>query len=446
MADASTLYTVGAYAALIGIGYAIYHVSTQKDKKKGGVAVAKTAKASQPEPRKEDRKKKQRMESYVTDQDANKASKADSQKEKAAEATHKLPGHDAEKQEKIDNREFAKQLSKAKEGAKFSTKNDGPKQREKTVKQSKANKTKAAPAAPEAVPSAPSSNGADADDDESPVVLSPAAGPVDAGGVGDMLEPAPAGPSVLRLTDTEPKKQKKQKAPKNPEPAETKKQRQNRKKAEAAKAAREETEKERKALEEKQRRTARIAEGRAAKDGSEFMAAVNGNKSVWDGANGANGANGAAASKDDASLYAPLDTFEKPAQKTAADKPTPASASASASAPIPKKEAALSQLESSWISALPSEEEQMEMLKEESDEWNTVKSKSSKKSKKAPSVESGEETAQVRSAAQPKQPAEANAKKSTKPVAAKNFGGSFSALTTKDDDAEEEEAEEEWDV
>ncbi|KAL7913049.1 hypothetical protein GGI35DRAFT_441886 [Trichoderma velutinum] len=435
MADTNMLYTVGAYAALIGVGYAFYYVSTQKDKKKGSVTITKPAKVSQPETRKEDRKKKQRMESFVTEQDTNKASKADSQKAKAAE-TPQRPSNQkaAENQEEIDNREFAKQLAKAKEGAKFNTKNDGPKQREKTVKQSKANKSKAAPAAPEAVPSAPSSNGADADDDESPVVLSPATSPVDVSGVNDMLEPAPAGPSVLRLTDTESKKDKKQKAPKNPEPAETKKQRQNKKKAEAAKVAREEAEKERKVLEEKQRRTARIAEGRAAKDGSEFMAAVNGNKNAWDGTNGTNGA---AEKKDDASIYAPLDTFEKAAQKKkAAEKATPA--------PAPKKEA-VQNLESSWISALPSEEEQMEMLKEESDEWNTVKSKSSKKAKKAPSADSGEETPQARPAAQPKQLAETSANKSTKPVATKNFGGSFSALTVKGDDVEED-AEEEWDV
>lgn len=433
MADASMLYTIGAYATLIGLGYAIYHVSTQKDKKKGGAAIAKPAKSSQPEPRKEDRKKKQRVQTYVTDQDANKASKAEN--EKGADANQWLTNEpDADKQEQLNNREFARQLSKAKEGAKFNAKSDGPKQREKTVKQSKANKTKATTttqAAPEAVPSAPSSNGADADDDESPVVLSPETRAVDASGVGDMLEPAPAGPSVLRLTDTESKNQKKPKASKNPEPVETKKQRQNRKKAEAAKAAREEAEKERKVLEEKQRRTARIAEGRAAKDGSEFMAAVNGNKSAWDGTNGTNGAT---AKKDDASLYAPLDTFEQPVEKKAAKSAAPA--------PAPKKEAA--PLESSWISALPSEEEQMELLKEESDEWNTVKSKS-KKSKKAPSVDSGEEATQARPAAQVKQSAETNTKKAAKPAAAKNFGGSFSALTTKDDDAEED-AEEEWDV
>ncbi|KAL7946328.1 hypothetical protein V8C42DRAFT_344181 [Trichoderma barbatum] len=434
MADTNMLYTVGAYAALIGVGYAFYYVSTQKDKKKGGVTITKPAKVTQPEIRKEDRKKKQRMESYVTDQDANKASKADSQKAKATETTQWPTGQpSADKQEKNDDREFAKQLAKAKEGAKFNTKNDGPKQREKTVKQSKANKTKAAPAAPEVVPSAPSSNGADADDDESPVVLSPATSPVDVSGVSDMLEPTPTGPSVLRLTDTE-SKNKKQKAAKNPEPVETKKQRQNRKKAEAAKAAREESEKERKVLEEKQRRTARIAEGRAAKDGSEFMAAVNGNKNAWDGTNGAS------AKKEDASVYAPLDTFEKPAQKPAQKK----AAEKAAPAPAPKKEA-VQNLESSWISALPSEEEQMEMLKEESDEWNTVKSKSAKKSKKASSAESGEETTQARPAPQPKQPVETSANKVTKPAATKSFGGSFSALTIKGDDAEED-AEEEWDV
>ncbi|TFB04779.1 hypothetical protein CCMA1212_002730 [Trichoderma ghanense] len=433
MSDANILYTIGAYATLIGIGYALYHVSTQKDKKKGGVAVTKTAKASQSEVRKEDRKKKQRLESFVTDQDSSKVSKADAQKEKAAQAPQWLSNEADDKQKEIDNREFAKQLSKAKEGAKFNTKNDGPKQREKTVKQSKANKAKAAPApapAPEAVPSAPSSNGADADDDESPVVLSPETRPVDVGGVSDMLEPAPAGPSVLRLTDTESKKDKKPKAAKNTEPVETKKQRQNRKKAEAAKAAREEAEKERKVLEEKQRRTARIAEGRAAKDGSEFMAAVNGNKSAWNGTNGAK--------KDDAAIHAPLDTFEQPAEKKAVKKTAPAPAPAAA----PKEP--VQNLESSWISALPSEEEQMEMLKDESDEWSTVKSKSSKKSKKAPSVESGEETPQARPAPQPKQTVDTNANKSSKP-AAKNFGGSFSALTIKGDDAEED-VEEEWDV
>ncbi|KAL6910660.1 hypothetical protein GGI43DRAFT_390739, partial [Trichoderma evansii] len=364
MADASMLYTIGAYATLIGLGYAVYHISTQKDKQKGGVTITKPTKVSQQPPaRKEDRKKKQRMESYVTE---SKSSKPEVQKEKAPDANQRL-NNDAEKQEELSNREFARQLSKAKEGAKFDNKKEATKQREKTVKQSKANKSKAAPA-PEAVISAPSSNGADADDDESPVVLSPETRPVDVSGVSDMLEPtSTTGPSVLRLTDTESKKQNK-KAAKNPEPAETKKQRQNKKKAEAAKVAREEAEKERKVLEEKQRRTARIAEGRAAKDGSEFMAAVNGKKSAWDGTNGTNGA---AAKKGDAAVYAPLDTFEK-----------------STPAPAAKKETA-NQLESSWISALPSEEEQMEMLKEESDEWNTVKTKSSKKSKKAPSVESG---------------------------------------------------------
>ncbi|KAL7817718.1 hypothetical protein V8C26DRAFT_397707 [Trichoderma gracile] len=434
MSDANIFYTIGAYATLIGIGYALYHVSTQKDKKKGGVAITKTAKTSQSEVRKEDRKKKQRLESFVTDQDSSKASKADAQKEKAAQPSQWLSNEADDKQKELDNREFAKQLSKAKEGAKFNTKNDGPKQREKTVKQSKANKAKAAPApAAEPVPSAPSSNGADADDDESPVILSPETRPVDVGGVSDMLEPAPAGPSVLRLTDTESKKDKKPKAAKNPESVETKKQRQNRKKAEAAKAAREEAEKERKVLEEKQRRTARIAEGRAAKDGSEFMAAVNGNKSAWNGTNGANGTK-----KDDAAIHAPLDTFEQPAENKAAKKAAPAAA------PVAAPKEPVQNLESSWISALPSEEEQMEMLKDESDEWSTVKSKSSKKSKKAPSVESGEETPQARPAAQPKQSAETNANKSSKP-AAKNFGGSFSALTIKGDDAEED-VEEEWDV
>ena len=83
--------------------------------------------------------------------------------------------------------------------------------------------------------------------------------------VSDMLEPAPIGPSTIRITGEE--KLKKQ-APKKEEPAkETKKQRQNRQKVEERKVLREEDEKERKALEEKQRRTAREARGEPAKNG-----------------------------------------------------------------------------------------------------------------------------------------------------------------------------------
>ncbi|KAF5012968.1 hypothetical protein FDECE_1015 [Fusarium decemcellulare] len=414
MADnMSYLYTIGGYAALIGVGYVIYQVSTQKARKQARAAPVKITKTLQPEPRKEDRKKKQRMETFASEAQESSKKAANAEKTKEPEAAP-LPSKIKERDEDVDNREFARQLAKAKEGTKFAAKADGGKQREKSVKQSRANKMAGAAEEKESAPS--STTGADADDDQSPIT-SPEVGPAVAvaGDVSDMLEAAPRGPSVLRLTDTEPKEQKK-KAAKAAAPVESKKARQNRKKAEAAKAAREEAEKERKVLEEKQRRAARIAEGRAAKDGSQFTAAQT-SKSAWK--EGAPKAPEAAPAAKTNGFHQPLDTYEK----------APASA-----VNAPKSEG-------QWIESLPSEEEQIEMLKDNDDEWSTVKTKSSKKaSKNVPSAESGDEPV-TRPAVQPKQPS--GPIKTSKPT--QSFG-SFSALTTKDDAADEEEEEEEWDV
>lgn len=362
------------------------------------------------------------MESFTTEsQEANKAAAS---KPKSAETSTFL-SNDPNKDTSNDdaaNREFAKQLSKAKEGTKFNTKTDSGKQKEKSVKQSRANKISPPAQEVKAVASVPSSTtvdtaGAVVDDESSSNDLGETAA-ADSTGVADMLEPAAAAPSVLRLTDTT-EKEKKKKPAKAPEPTETKKQRQNRKKAEAAKALREEAEKERKVLEEKQRRTARLAEGRAAKDGSKFLASANAN-SAWDkGApNGqSNGQSNKAASTNGSIQL--LDTMDAPA----------------ASKPANVKS------ESSWMSSLPSEEEQLEMLKDESDEWSTVKTKASKRSgKKESSNDSGDEPAQTRPAAQPKQPS-ASAASASKPTS--SFG-SFSALTSNDDPADD--VEEEWDV
>lgn len=413
------LYTIGGYATLFGIGYVIYHVSTQKERKRIVSTQAKTApKSSQPEPRKEDRKKKQRMENFASE-----AQEASSKASKA-KATNKSPdpawlnnAQDDSSDDDVSNREFARQLAKAKEGTKFASKTDGGKQREKSVKQSRANKMTNRVEEKESAPS--STTGAEADDDQSPAV-SPEVGPANAGDVSDMLEPAKAGPSILRLTDTAPKKQK-QKVAKAPEPVETKKQRQNRKKAEAAKVARQEAEQERKVLEEKQRRQARIAEGRAAKDGSQFMAAAN-NKSAWTQGAPSNNTTPVPATNG---LHQPLDTFEKLAPTTV--EPVVVSSSST---------------KDNWAASLPSEEEQMEMLKND-DDWSTVKTKSKKSSKKETAVDSGDEPLPSRPAAQPKQP-QAGAK-ATKPT--QSFG-SFSALSVKNGpaDEEEDEQEEEWDV
>ena len=425
----SYLYTIGGYATLFGLGYAVYHVSTQKDRKRAPAPQAKAPKPSQSESRKEDRKKKQRMESFTSEGSSQKGSKVKASG-KATEPSPFLSNVQANdtSDDGVDNREFAKQLSKAKQGTSFATNSDsGKKQKEKSVKQSRASQIGAPANKTVPPPSAPSSgDGADADDDQSPVhspATEPAAESTDASGVADMLEPTPSGPSVLRLTDTGSKdKNKKKKPTKALEPVETKKQRQNRKKAEAAKAAREEAEKDRRVLEEKQRRAARIAEGRPAKDGSQFTTASVKNSAWNQGA--PNGGQAQSPGANEAQQL--LDTFDAPV------------------AAKPPKPSPPSQTESAWISSLPSEEEQLEMLKSEADEWSTVKTKSSKKSgkKDTPAGSGDDAPAHTRAAPQPKQPSPA-VTTSNPAKSSQNFG-SFSALTVKG--GSEEEVEEEWDV
>ncbi|KAK7417931.1 hypothetical protein QQX98_004233 [Neonectria punicea] len=416
MADnMSLLYTIGGYATLFGVGYIIYQVSTSKNKKRVGTTPAKVTKISPSEqPRKEDRKKKQRMASFTSEaQESSKKAAKSKTSAPEPEPNAWLSNAQDNASDEAENLKFARQLAKVQEGTKFASKSDGGKQREKYVKQSRANQVADTAEKKESPPS--STAGADADNDASPAT-SPEVGPAVAGDVSDMLEPVSSRPPILRLTDTAPKNQK-QKVTKAAEPVESKKQRQNRKKAEAAKAAREESEKERKTLEEKQRRTARIAEGRAAKDGSQFMAA-NGTKSSW-----TQGAPSTApVAQKTNGFHQPLDTFDQSATSTSA-----------------KSSTAAKSTDGSWISSLPSEEEQMEMLKSDEDEWSTVKTKSSKKAtKNESSVDSGDEPSQARPAVQPKQPVGNAASKPSQSF------GSFSALSTKDEPAEEDLEEEEW--
>jgi hypothetical protein len=195
-----------------------------------------------------------------------------------------------------------------------------------------------------------------------------------------MLEKPASGPSVLKITESAtPSRQKKAKAPASFEAVETKKQRQNRKKAEAKKEAREEDEKIRQTQMEQQRRTARIAEGRAAKDGSTFMAAKAPTESAWI-ASAAGNANGSKATSSNVDL---LDTYE------------PSSKTKDVVHPVENKvttvpaEALYSEGEmagSDWqnnFSSLPSEEEQTRLAMEESDNWKTVKAKERRKKEKS---------------------------------------------------------------
>jgi len=149
-----------------------------------------------------------------------------------------------------DNKAWAQQLASLKKGTSLAppTRTDS---RNRTVKQSSKTFSSA------------SSNAADADDDLTPS-MSPS---LAAGDVSDMLEPAAAGPSVLRLTGSS-KPTKANQARQAPvQQEETKKQRQNRKKVEERRLEREAEEKERQTLLETQRRTAREARGEPAKNG-----------------------------------------------------------------------------------------------------------------------------------------------------------------------------------
>lgn len=149
-----------------------------------------------------------------------------------------------------DNKAWAQQLASLKKGTSLAppTRTDS---RNRTVKQSSKTFSSA------------SSNAADADDDLTPS-MSPS---LAAGDVSDMLEPASAGPSVIRLTGSSKPTKANQPRQTPVQQEETKKQRQNRKKVEERRLEREAEEKDRQTLLETQRRTAREARGEPAKNG-----------------------------------------------------------------------------------------------------------------------------------------------------------------------------------
>ncbi|ROT39727.1 hypothetical protein SODALDRAFT_358145 [Sodiomyces alkalinus F11] len=415
--------TVLAVAGVAGYRYYKKNYATAKPKPKSP--------APNVAPRKQQRAKKQRQETFTST-----AQKAQAEAPNSKPSASTVTQSNNEPDDSIDNKDFAKMMASVQEGKKFAAKAGNDKKRQKSVKQSRAAEAANLDAVKVEQPSAPSSTGGvDADDDASPVassVASPEVAPADPAGISDMLEPAPSGPSVLRLTDTDKEKQAR-KATKSSEATkpESKKQRQNRKKAEERKAIREAEEKERKVLMEKQRRAAREAAGIPAKDGSQFMAAANGGKSAWT----------SGAPNGTTVAVQPLDTFE-PSSGDAAPKEPATNGPGST-----EKSSAPAKLDESWITAIPSEEEQMEMLKSEEEEWNTVPTKSSKKSKKtsAPKEAASAPAAESKPAAQasvkPSVPVNGNRAKSAQSL------GSFAALTVQGGNAaDDQEEEQEWDV
>ncbi|KAH8881265.1 hypothetical protein GQ53DRAFT_668213 [Thozetella sp. PMI_491] len=419
-----SMSTLGGWALIFSLaGYYVYRYANDGRARELGKAASQRQRLEdrnnvQQKKDSKEKAKRVRGDAYgkeVEDSDKSVKSKARAAKPAPAPVHNVVYSSD----DGVDNREFARQLASVKAGTNF----DGPKKNEqkkaKSVKQSRAREIDTP--ADTRVVSAPSSTaGVDADDDESSIP-SPEVRAADHGDVSDMLEPKAAGPSVLRLTDTDKVKQK-EKMAKAPEKVETKKQRQNRQKAEAAKALREETEKERKVAMEAQRRLARISEGRAAQDGSAFMAAQKQN--AWKGNTNAAQAN------DPAAAVQLLDTLS--------------------TTPVPKPSVAPAAKTSSsedWMSSLPSEEEQLEQLLAD-EEWSTVTTKKSSKGKKKEEPASEEQNgAKAVAAPQNVAPVAAipAATKTPKPNGTKPALGqqsSFAALTAE----EPEEVEEEWDV
>ncbi|KAI0206221.1 hypothetical protein F4808DRAFT_111229 [Astrocystis sublimbata] len=401
--DHSTYTTLGGYA-VIAIAFGVWFYTTQNKEQTRNAHIVKQPTKQSVRDVAVDVKKK--TEKAIKPKPQPKPSAPERSEPTVPNSTYNK--EDAELADKKADRDFARQLANAHAGTKFNAKKADDK-RQKSVKQSKAqepvqNKI-----------SAPSSTAGDADDDLSSQA-SPAVAPVDSQGVSDMLEPEAPGPSVLRLTGTDASKKPKDRKAKAAEPVETKKQRQNRKKAEAAKAAREEEEKERKVKLEQQRRTARIAEGRPAKDGSSSMAAQN----AWK-----------PQSNDSSTSVQLLDTLEKQ------QKPEPAKV------PVPAPVASATKAASDPWSGLPSEEEQLEMLRQE-DSWNEVKTK--KKGKK--------KDAAAETPTTPNQPANGDTATTTTASTLKPVNGtkkpvltssssSFAALTPEE---AEDELEQEWDV
>lgn len=381
-----SLYTTIGGWTLIGGLIVYYFVRGQRKQKNLRVVPSKQAvkQAAKVEPKKDGKAKKTRKESGQSSGDqSNKAGPQKAPKKKTQQVIKAEREEQAfttgradeadDATEEINNREFARQLQNAKAGTVIASKSQAA-GRPKSVKQTRAQEKPVAETSSDNATAPSSTTGGDADDDESPLnspelAATAVDGPVGSSDISDMLEKPAAGPSVLKINaPTNPVPVKKAKAQAAPAVVEGKQQKKNKKKAEQAKAAKEQAEAERKEKLEKQLKTARIAEGRAAKDGSSFMAAQAPSSTAWTGpaakANGdKNGAN--------TSNVELLDTYE--------------SSSSNAAATVPEGVYSQSQVHGTGILT---EEEALAVAMKESENWEVVKTKEKKtRAKKAASPE-----------------------------------------------------------
>ena len=388
MPTLNTLTTIGGWVFLIagGAAYFYYQRSKTADKTRRHAAVKQPVRSA--EPKKETKAKKPRRDDGLSSGDQGIWETEKAQKKKAQRGPKEAQNHNrvaslgVDNEDELNNQEFARQLSNAKSGTIVAPKSQGS-SRQRSVKQSRAQE-KAVFETSSDIATAPSSaTGGDADDDQSSAnspELNATKMPsqITNGDISDMLEAPAPGPSILRVTapatSAQPKKVKSQPTG---EVQETKKQRQNRKKNELSKQAREEEEKARKIREEQQRRTARIAEGRAAKDGSAFMAAKNPSTSAWTAPTAMNGRK---------HIDAPVDLLETY---------EPSSSNSASAVPAEALYSESEQVGSDWqklLPTLPSEEEQMRIAIEDSDNWETVKSKEKRKNPQKATQKEGKQS------------------------------------------------------
>lgn len=377
----ATLSTLGGWAAVIAIigGYWYYNTNQSKNRRIQPVKAAlKPTEFRSPKLKNSKRDGSLSSGDHEAKPSAKKQRKPQTVKAERAESIPIAQDSTVhEKEDEMDNKEFARQLENLRTGTVMAPKSQAA-TKQRSVKQSRAQEKLPAETSSDNATAPSSATGGDADDDQSPMnspeLTATTTSPAQNGDVSDMLERPASGPSVLKITEpTNSSRPKKPRPAPTFEAAETKKQRQNKKKAEAKKAARAEDEKERQVAMEEQRRAARIAEGRAAKDGSTFMAAKAPPQSAWV----ASTTNGAAGKEVNDSNVDLLDTCEPSTQAS-----IPPVGKVVTTVPA---EALYSEGEmagSDWqhnFSSLPSEEEQTRLALEESDNWNTVKTKERRK-------------------------------------------------------------------
>lgn len=229
-----------------------------------------------------------------------------------------------------------------------------------------------------------STTGGDADDDLSPAVSPQLAATsngqhVSGADISDMLEAPSAGPSVLRIVESNrPQAPARAQQQKPAAAQETKKQRQNRRKAEEKKAVRIEAEQERRVLLEKQLRTAREAEGRPARNGLASSRPPVASPWSTSGPPAVNGNSTAGAGVMDQNPL--LDTFG-PAETQNGGRVSKRTEVPSGADSIDSSGTRTSSI---WDRDLPSEEDQLRMIQEMEDGagWNTVaKGRKSKKTR-----------------------------------------------------------------